>query len=93
MIIPDVDHRNLGIGHAEQALGKPHSISIKVETLQFFLHLGSEGSMVLLGGNFELRPLAKVVCFDHHSIVIDLVPTSDHHMERSSLMRIQHIAP
>lgn len=39
VIIPDIDHRYLGIGHAKQALGEPHRVSVEVELFQLILQL------------------------------------------------------
>ena len=93
MIIPHVDHWDLGVGHAEKSLRKPHRVPFEIESLQFLMHRRREVSFVFMVRIFHLQPFPKEWALAHDSIVINLVPSTNHYMEWSRLMTVEHISP
>ena len=81
MIIPLVYHRDLGVSHAEQALRKPHRISIEVKGFQFVSHIWTERSLMLMNWVPGFKPLLEQMCLPHHSVVIYLVASTYHDVE------------
>jgi hypothetical protein len=93
VVIPNVDHRNLGSGHTKEALREPHGVAIEIELLQLVLELQREASLVLLKRVLALRPLFEERCLTHYSVVVDLITSAKHDMEWPSLVVVQNIAP
>lgn len=86
MVIPDVDHWDLGIGHAEKTLRKPHRVPIQIELLQFVLHFLRERSVMLIQWVSVLGPLSEQHRLLHGNIVVDLVTSTEHDMKWSTLV-------
>ena len=93
MIIPHIHHGNLTIRHAKHALAKPHGIPIQKELLQLLLHLRRERSVVLVMRVTALGPLAKVTRLHCCSVHVDLVSTTEHHVEWTCLVGIEYVSP
>ena len=93
MIVPHVDHWDLGIGHAEKTLGEPHRISLKVECFQFLTHGRRKVSSTFMVWILDMKPFVEKWALFRDSIVVYLVSSTNHDMERSCLMTIEHIAP
>ncbi|KAI6764540.1 hypothetical protein HG530_008329 [Fusarium avenaceum] len=93
MVIPHIDHGDLRACKTEQPLGEPHAISLKVEVLQLSLHVRSESGSVLMDRVANVKPLFEEATFFRDTVVVDLVTTTNHKMERSALVVVEHIAP
>ena len=93
MIIPHIYHRDLGVGHAKKTLREPHRVSFKIEGFELFMHRRRKVSFMLMMWILDLEPFAKKWALDHDSVVVNLVPSTNHDMERSCLMTIEHISP
>ena len=93
MIVPHVHHWDLGIGHAEKTLGEPHRISLEIECFQFFTHGRRKVSLMFMMWILDLKPFPEKWALVHDGIVVYLIPSTNHDMERSCLMTIEHIAP
>ena len=59
VVVPDVDHWDLAVGHTEQALREPHSVAVEVELFQLFLHLFAKVGSVLTFRVLDLKPVAE----------------------------------
>ena len=93
MIIPHIHHWDLGVGHAEKTLREPHRVPFEIESLQFLLHRRRKVSFMFMMWILDIEPFPKKGALAHDSIVVDLVPSTNHDMERSCLMTVEHISP
>ena len=93
MIVPDIDHGDLRIGHSEQSLRKPHGVPLKIKCLEFIAHLLAEWGSVLVSRVLKLEPFLEQVSLPHDCIVINLISASNHNMKRLDLVRVHDIAP
>lgn len=93
MIVPHVYHWDLGVGHAEETLGEPHRVPFEIKSLQLLLHGRRKVGFMFMMWVFDLEPLPEKWALFHDSVVVNLVPSANHDMERSCLMTIEHIAP
>ena len=93
VVVPHVNHWNLRIRHAEQTLRKPHGVPLEVEGLKFFLNLMRKSGIALMDRVFDIKPVTKQRTLLHDGIVVDLIPATDHHMERLCLMAVEYITP
>src|SRR6186713_2876522 len=62
MIVPDIYHRDLGIGHSKQSLRKPHRVTFQVECLKLFLHFLCKFYLMLLNRVLKLEPFLEELC-------------------------------
>ena len=93
MIIPHVYHWDLGVSHAEEALREPHRVPFEIESLEFLMHRWREVSFMFMMWILDLEPFLKKWALAHDSIVVNLVPSTNHDMERPCLMTVEYISP
>ena len=93
MIVPYVYHWNLGVGHAKETLREPHRVPFEVESLQLLTHGRRKVSFTFMMWILDLEPFPEKWALIHDSVIIDLVPSTNHDMKWSSLMTIEHITP
>jgi hypothetical protein len=93
VIVPDIYHGNLGVSHSKETLREPHRVPVEVELLKFVLHRLGEGCVVFLQGILGLGPLLEQCRLPHCSIVVYLITSTEHDVERPVLVCVQHIAP
>ena len=93
VVIPHVYHWDLGVGHAEKTLRKPHGVPFEIEGLQLFTHRQRKVSFVFMMWIFDLKPRPEKGALAHDSVVVNLVSSANHYMEWSRLVTIEHISP
>ena len=76
VIIPNVNHRNLGVRHPKQALREPCRVPLQIERLKFISHFWGERRFVFVFWVPELGPVAEKVRLLHYCIIINLISST-----------------
>lgn len=93
VVVVHVDHGDLRVGHAEEALGEPHAVALQIKGLELVLQLRREGRVVLVYRVADGQPLPEDGGLVHDDVVVDLVAAPDHDVEGPRLVRVEHVAP
>lgn len=92
MVIPDIDLGNLAVGRRERRCIIPAEIVLEIIIITLSTKLLWEGVLLTLLGVADARPSAQGTV-DSDAIVVDLVTTSHHDVERRSFMLAHNIVP
>jgi hypothetical protein len=92
MVVPDVDLWNLAVRSREGALAIPPDVVVEVVLVAVIAHLLAEGILAALVWVANGRPFLERA-IDTHSIVVDLVASTNHDMERPLLVHAEDVVP
>ena len=92
VVVPDVELRDLSVGHAEGVGVVPAHVVVEVVLIASRPHVFVEGELAALARVRNGRPwLERPVCTNR--IIINLIPAANHDMEGLLLVHPQHVIP
>lgn len=92
VIIPDIDLWDACIGSCERLGAIPSNVILEVKLVTPAAHVVVEREMLSFPWVLDCSPFLQGA-FDSNIVIVDLVTTTDHHMERSLFMGSQDIIP
>ena len=92
VIIPDINLRNAGVCARKRFGAIPPDVVGKIKLVTAAAHVVVEGIMLSLSRILNCRPFLEGT-LDSYIVIIDLVATSNHHVEGSLLVGSQDIIP